>query len=190
MRSIGPASAIALGLSLSAFIIGVVAGEVFGVRDLAVTSVSLGLGLLLTALGNLSPKTVPVGQQATMQTERNAGRVLVLGGVSVMVFALIGPPRLALTFGSIIGLISIVLAAGSLFLNYRSKTEGRTMSKSTAARLAGLNLLVGLAAAFALILIDRSFGDQVAQWSAVVMVLIMGLVGSMALTVVRKAQSD
>lgn len=133
------------------------------------------LGLLMFVIGNLLPKTSPLGASAPEGAHRDAGRVLVIGGLAIALFALSGPADQALLFGAALGVLSLALCAA--FLLPRADHEGTTdmNKKSAALRLTGLLLLVGLAGAFGLILIDKAFGDQVAQWSAIIWVLILGV---------------
>lgn len=136
----------------------------------------LSFGLLLTVLGNLVPKIAPVADGRSDLRHRGAGRVLVITGIGLLATALVAHPDLALVAGSVLGASGLALA-GVVFFFGQDRKETPTMSFRTShIRRAILLLFVGLGGAFGLIVLDRLFGDQVAQWSAVVWVLILGFV--------------
>lgn len=168
-------AAVVFGLLVAGVTIKLVLPEAAG---LAKTLTLSSFGLLLALLGNLVPKVAPVGAGVPDAAQRDAGRLLLIAGAALILFALIGPADLALLGGSAIGLLGLGLAAVALIFSKTEKRNSAMPKNPSPIRAMFLLLLVGLAGAFALILIDRMFGDQAAQWSAVVWVLILGVVTS------------
>ncbi|GGY41262.1 hypothetical protein [Parvularcula lutaonensis] len=183
MTTPGRASLIAGGIVLALLAAGVVTKLGIEGGDGAARLVTLSaFGLLLAVLGNLVPKIAPPADGASDLRQRSAGRTLFLTGLAVLATALIAPPGAALAAGSALGLLGLAFAGGTIFLS-RSRKDHTTMSeKPSPISRAILLLFVGLGGAFGLIILDRLFGDQVAQWSAVVWVLILGFVAAATTT--------
>lgn len=139
-------------------------------------------GLLLAVLGNLVPKLAPLKDGPSDFGYRNAGRVLFLTGLAVLGTALLAPAQVMLTTASLVGLAGLALAGFSALPGSRNKDPQAMPTRSDQMKTAILLLFIGLAGAFGLILLDRLFGDQVAQWSAIVWVLILGFVATTRLS--------
>ncbi|NNU14993.1 hypothetical protein HK107_01475 [Parvularcula sp. ZS-1/3] len=170
---------IALGLLLA----GVAVKLAVGTSEGAPRLLTMGsFGLLLAVLGNLVPKLAPLRDGTSDFGYRNAGRVLFLTGLAVLGTALLAPAEVMLSAASLIGLVGLALAGFSALPSSRNKDTQSMPTRSDQMKTAILLLFVGLAGAFGLILLDRLFGDQVAQWSAIVWVLILGVVATTRLS--------
>ncbi|NRA29316.1 MAG: hypothetical protein HRU11_03560 [Parvularculaceae bacterium] len=139
------------------------------------TLLLLSFALLLAVIGNLLPKASPEGDHRSAARWRQAGRIVCFSGAAMAIFAIVWPGSHALLPAALIGLtgLSLVAFASSSLFRFKETLTMEQRSQSTSFRVAIL-LLIGIAGALGLIVLDSLFGDRVAQMSAIVWVLILG----------------
>jgi len=145
-----------------------------GTDDTARTVVLASFALLLGVIGNLLPKTSPEGDGVSASRWRQAGRVLCFTAATMFIFAAVWSGSHALLPSALMGMAGLLFVS-FLFLQPLKRQERDLMKEPTRPAVAvALFLLVGVAGALALIILDHIFGDRVAQMSAVFWVLILG----------------
>ncbi len=145
------------------------------------------LGLMLSVCGNILPKIarrLELGREtaaAYASADRLAGWALVVGGLAYAGVWAFAPIERAPLGSSCVGLGAVLLALG-LWLSKARPTANYAlpallMSTAIAGRLTIFMLIFSLMLAGALIQIDAIWGDTVAQWSAVILSVMLPAVG-------------
>lgn len=134
----------------------------------------LGFAVLLIAGGNALPKLVtPVGEDAhahgrAQRADRRAGAALVIAGIVEIGAWLLLPDQVALVGSAVAAIAGCGLAAALL------ARGGRLRPHPASARGSLFQIVLALGWVGVLFLLDFAFGDAVAQWSAVVFILLQG----------------
>ena len=148
-------------------------------------AVSALIGLLLVVCGNYLPKLTgapspdsgPLGR-----ADRAAGRLLMLTGLGFALIWVVAPLDWARSVGPLAGLGGGLLALTAWALAARRAEGGSArlavLATSTAARLAVAMIVGSILATFGLFEIDRLWGDQAAQWSAIILVMVLVFIGA------------
>lgn len=147
--------------------------------DNARTALLLSFALLVGVTGNLLPKSSPMGDGLDAVGWRRAGRLLCFTAAAMLLFSIVWPGSHALLPTAIMGLVGLLLALCFSLLPHRSKEASamKELDQNTPFRVS-LLLLVGIAGALGLIVLDSLFGDRVAQMSAIIWVAILGAVST------------
>lgn len=171
---------------LAVFAALVVAGEAGWIDErVARRAVSALLGLLLCVLGNYLPKlTAQPGPDTAhlARADRIAGRMLMATGLVFAVIWIAAPLGMARTFSPLVGLAGVLAAVISWVIAARRAQAGAAglarSATATAVRLSVSMMIGAIFATFGLFEIDRLWGDQAAQWSAMILVLMIGFIGA------------
>ena len=170
---------------LAAFAV-MVAGKEFGWLDpdFAKRGVSALLGLLLVVCGNYLPKLTrkPDADTALLgKADRAAGRVLMLTGLAFSVIWLAAPLEMATAIASIVGLAGAFACFGIWAWTARRAEGGSARlaitATDTAVRAAVAMIVLSIFVTFGIFEIDRIWGDQAAQWSAIIFSMMIVFAG-------------
>jgi hypothetical protein len=207
MKTLTARPFIALGVTLAAFAVLVIAiaiareyGQVDSLTAKRVSAISIGL--VLIAAGNLAPKMglfhLPGVQRATvMSAERFAGWTLVLTGLAVVGLWVFAPSQEMMLISSAIVVVAfLVVSAAWAMVSLRARGQSETAAgdghsalAALTKRVALLQILFGLFAAFSIVLADSLWGDSVSRWMAVVYCMLLPFV-AMPLFKQLKAHRD
>lgn len=148
-------------------------------------AVSALMGLLLVVCGNYLPKmTGAPGQDAGTlgRADRAAGRLLMLTGFGFALIWALAPLGWARSVSPLAGLGGGLLALGAWAWAARRAEGGSARlaarTTGTAVRLAVAMIVGSILATFGLFGIDRLWGDQAAQWSALILVMMLVFIGA------------
>lgn len=146
------------------------------------------IGLMLSVCGNILPKIarrLDLGREtaaALGAADRSAGRVLLASGLLYAAIWLLAPLDRAALGASCAGLGGMLLALGVWLWPVREMGRdaraGAVNGAALAGRLTVFCLIGGVFFASLLIQIDAVFGDEVAQWTAVVFAIAMPIVAA------------
>ena len=178
--------AISVVALLAAFAAMVIAKEMGWISaELARRAVSALIGLLLVVCGNYLPKLTgapspdsgPLGR-----ADRAAGRLLMVTGLGFALIWVLAPLDWARSASPLAGLGGGLLALAAWALAARRAEGGSAhlaiSATGTAARLAVAMIVGSILATFGLFEIDRLWGDQAAQWSAIILVMVLVFIGA------------
>lgn len=171
---------------LAAFAAMVIAKEMGWISDEpARRAVSALIGVLLIVCGNYLPKLTgapgpdsgPLGR-----ADRAAGRLLMVTGLGFALIWVLAPLDWARSVSPLAGLVGGLLALAAWALAARRAEGGSARlaisATGTAARLAVAIIVGSILATFGLFEIDRLWGDQAAQWSAIILVMVLVFIGA------------
>lgn len=171
----------ALGLLMIAMIV-VVFGNETGYLDPFVSKRAVGviLGLVLIFSANAIPKLHWLGTSENpaqlRSAERFAGWMLVLGGIASGLVWVFAPIDLVLWLGPLTGLSAFAIVLLNTLRVSRSTMVGRSIPKPVFA----LSLIMlSVAWAMAIFIVDNIWGDQVSQWAAIIFVMVLVFVTSL-----------
>jgi ABC-type Fe3+-siderophore transport system permease subunit len=164
----------------------IIAAKEFNLVDQAFArrGVSALLGLLLAVCGNYLPKLTrqPDADTALLgRADRAAGRVLILTGLAFSVIWLAAPLGTATAIASIVGLLG-ASACIAVWAWIARRAEGGSArmaitATDTAVRAAVAMIVLSIFVTFGIFEIDRIWGDQAAQWSAIIFSLMIAFGG-------------
>lgn len=154
--------------------------------ELARRAVSALIGVLLAVCGNYLPKLTgaPGADSGSLgRADRAAGRLLMVTGLGFALIWVLAPLDWARSVSPLAGLGGGLLALAA-WANAARAAEGgparlAISAMSTAVRLAVATIVVSILATFGLFEIDRLWGDQAAQWSAIVLVMVLVFIGAL-----------
>lgn len=185
------------GILCAALIGFALAGE-FEVIDHGLAKRIVGgiIGAMLLIMGNLLPKfAVPTSLQNLdprrfMAAERFAGWVFVLAGVAAMASSVLLPLDRMLAVEAVIGVAAFGIVALAWVVLTRGgpvptlaelAPDGPADATSPRSRTGILLILHGLFWVFMIFLIDSIWGDQAAQWTAIIFALVTAVLVSVKL---------
>jgi len=152
--------------------------------DLAKRGVSALLGMLLIVCGNYLPKLTrkPDADTALLgKADRAAGRVLILTGLAFSAIWIIAPLAMATAIASIVGLVGAFACFGTWAWTARRAEGGSARlaitATDTAVRAGVAMIVLSIFFTFGIFEIDRIWGDQAAQWSAIIFALMIVIAG-------------
>lgn len=185
-RSLG-ASVIVLLLVFAGFAL----GKEFGMvdNDTARKGVSIVIGLMLIVCGNYLPKmTFAAGAHdpELMKADRLAGWIIVLTGLAfTLVWIFLSIEQASVT-GPALGLFGAIATIGVWAWTSRHVKDrfARLYSVQTSLRLAVMMIIVSLFFVMVIFQVDRIWGDEAAQWLAIIFTLFLTFFGASSL--VRK----
>lgn len=148
--------------------------------------VGLTIGLMLIMAGNYLPKFVlPLSDRAyrvpaLLSAERFSGWVLVLTGLVYAIVLIIAPIDDALFRASLVGLAGfglVVINWVRIFASpaVRDLDIRETATRLSPARMATLSILNAILWVLAMFVTDAIWGDQAAQWLAIIFVIVNGV---------------
>ena len=174
-------------ITVLAVFAGLVIAEEVGLigSDPARRAVSALMGVLLALCGNYLPKltAAPSANSAHLaRADRAAGRLLMATGLAFALIWIAAPLDWARTTSPLAGRAGGLLALTAwAFAARRAEGGAADMAASafsTAARLGVLTITGSILATFGLFEIDRRWGDEAAQWTAIIYVMVLVFIGA------------
>ena len=152
--------------------------------EFARRGVSALLGGLLMVCGNYLPKLTrkPDSDTALLgKADRAAGRMLILTGLGFSGIWIFAPLATATAIASIAGLVGAVASSGIWAWTARHAVGGSARlaisATDTAVRASVAMIVICIFFTFGIFEIDRIWGDQAAQWSAIIFSLMIVFAG-------------
>lgn len=143
------------------------------------------MGLLLVVCGNYLPKLTgaPSPDSAHLgRADRAAGRLLMMTGLGFALIWILAPLDWARSVSPLAGLGGGLLALAAWALAARRAEGGASRlaarATGTAVRLAVATIVGSVLATFGLFEIDRLWGDEAAQWSSIILVMLLVFIGA------------
>ena len=168
-------------------------------RELAKRLACTVFGLMLLGAGNILPKIIlPIGAGKTGRTDRFAGAIFVLAGLTCVGVAILAPGDQILLIEAIVGISAFVLAglnwlrlAQTASPDDSAKADAEStasFNKAKAQRMAIFLILNALFWTFLIFVADTVWGDAGAQWMLVPFIIVNSLLAITQMRLVQKAR--
>lgn len=162
--------------------------------DIARRGAATMLGLMLVVTGNYIPKLhlfrPEGGQSGSSAVDRFAGWTFVGAGLAFVAIWLLAPIGKAMLASPMIGVAGFLLVlARWLAWGERADEGASILPRPTPVRATVFILLVSLLWTFAIFFADSVWGDRVAQWMAMGMILILAGIAPFIVVAMRRASS-
>ncbi|RIJ23858.1 hypothetical protein D1224_06285 [Henriciella barbarensis] len=162
--------------------------------DLARRGAAAMLGLMLVVMGNYTPKLrlfQPAGEHTgASAVDRFAGWTFVVAGLAFVAIWLFAPIDKAMLASPMIGVAGfLVVLARWLAWGERAGGTASVLPRPTPVRTAVFILLVSLLWTFAIFFADTIWGDRVAQWMAMGLIIVIAAVAPFIAVAMRRASN-